>query len=100
MSNRLSKDDIDRLIARKPGKTRKLNAGGGLWLQRTRTGSVSWLYRWHIAGHERNRGLGAYPRVPLRLARKLAAKASVRRAEGKDPTDRDKVAALTFAECE
>jgi Arm DNA-binding domain len=53
--------------------------GGGLYLQVTKGGDAalhrSWLYRFAIAGRERQMGLGSFPTVGIAEARAKAADA-------------------------
>jgi len=51
---------------------RRYSDGGGLWLQVSKSGTRSWLFRYTIDGRVRWHGLGAYPDVSLKQARDLA----------------------------
>lgn len=51
---------------------RRYSDGGGLWLQVSKSGTRSWLFRYTVAGRIRWHGLGAYPEVSLAQARQLA----------------------------
>lgn len=51
---------------------RRYSDGGGLWLQVSKSGTRSWLFRYVIDGRVRWHGLGAYPDVTLKQARQLA----------------------------
>jgi hypothetical protein len=47
--------------------------GGGLYLQVSRFGTKSWIYRFMLDGRRREMGLGPFPAVPLATARERAA---------------------------
>ncbi|WP_320535317.1 tyrosine-type recombinase/integrase [Robbsia andropogonis] len=69
--------------------------GGGLYLQVTKSGSRSWIFRFMLAGKSREMGLGAYPTVSLSDARTRAAAARVVLERGEDPiADRDRQRAI------
>lgn len=63
--------------------------GGGLYLQVTEGSDgaprKSWLFRYAVAGRERQMGLGPLSDVPLAQARNRATAARELRREGKDP---------------
>lgn len=88
---------INRLSARKVETLKKSGMhpdGGGLYLQVTigLDGTVrkSWLFRYAIAGRERQMGLGPLSDVPLVEARSRALEARELRRAGKDPiTERE-----------
>jgi integrase len=65
--------------------------GGGLYLQVTMTASGrlnrSWLYRYAVAGRERQMGLGSLSEVKLSAARQKAAECRKQRLEGIDPIE-------------
>jgi integrase len=65
--------------------------GGGLYLQVTKTASgrinKSWLYRYAVAGRERQMGLGCLSEVRLSAARQKAAECREQRLEGIDPIE-------------
>jgi integrase len=81
--------------------------GAGLYLQVSRTGAKSWLYRFTFNGRRREMGLGPTHTVGLRAARRAAAECRRLRWEGADPIEhrRQKIRAaraeagkrLTFA---
>jgi hypothetical protein len=56
--------------------------GAGLYLQVTSAGAKSWIYRYQLAGKERQMGLGSLSAVSLADARRKAGEARSRRAEG------------------
>lgn len=85
---------INKLTARtvstvtKPGYH---SDGGGLYLQVTKSGSKTWLYRFTINGKTREMGLGSLQTVSLANARELATDARKLVAAKNDPIeDRDK----------
>jgi integrase len=87
--------------------------GGGLYLQVTKGGDAalhrSWLYRFAIAGRERQMGLGSFPTVGIAEARAKAADARKLVAERIDPIERrdalrasaaaSEAKAMTFDQC-
>ncbi len=54
-------------------KVGKLNDGGGLWFIRRPDGGAQWIYRFSLNGKRPEMGLGAYPDVSLKEARKEVA---------------------------
>ena len=65
-----------------PGKT---NDGDGLYLQTSKPGASSWIFRYKLDGKSREMGLGPYPAVTLAVARQLAADQRKLLASGSDP---------------
>ena len=65
--------------------------GGGLYLQVTKTAAgqlnKSWLFRYFVAGRERQMGLGSLTEVKLADARQVAAECRQRRLDGIDPIE-------------
>ena len=59
--------------------------GRGLYLQVTRQGAKSWIFRYERAGVERYKGLGPLYLVDLRSARAAALEARAQLARGIDP---------------
>lgn len=59
--------------------------GGGLYLQITPTGARSWIFRYRVAGRERQMGLGPLEFVSLADAREKARLARRQRYNGEDP---------------
>ena len=105
---------INRLSAIKVNKINKAGwyaDGAGLYLQVSKTGSKSWVYRYEIAGKERRHGLGRYSPTDNSLidARIAAGECRKLRRQGIDPIEykhqqnaaqRLKDAkAITFKEC-
>lgn len=76
--NRLSALEVRKL--NKPGMHAD---GGGLYLNVSRTGSKSWIFRYK----RRDMGLGAYPAISVAVAREKAAKARETLAHGEDPIE-------------
>lgn len=65
--------------------------GWNLYLQVSEAGTKSWIFRYALAGKERQMGLGAYPTFSLADARERAQAARKLLADGIDPIDaRDK----------
>ena len=62
--------------------------GGGLRLKVQPSGTRSWVLRVRVGGKRRDVGLGGYPKVTLADARKRAAEARARVADGDNPTGR------------
>jgi predicted DNA-binding transcriptional regulator AlpA len=59
--------------------------GGGLWLQVSKSGSKSWLYRFMLKGKSREMGLGSAVVVSLAEARQKSAECRKQVADGVDP---------------
>ncbi|MCL1825993.1 MAG: integrase arm-type DNA-binding domain-containing protein [Betaproteobacteria bacterium] len=97
---KLSASRISSLL--RPGK---YSDGGGLYLQVTRGGTKSWIFRYIRQGAERNMGLGALHAVGLEEARVAAHRVRSRLAQGFDPLQerllggRLKANDKTFDEC-
>jgi integrase len=83
--------------------------GAGLYLQVSKTGSKSWIFRYIRGGKERQMGLGPLHTVSLAKAREKARECRASLLEGADPLDLRKAAqlssaldrakAITFDEC-
>src|ERR1700724_2788628 len=83
--------------------------GGGLYLQVSRNGSRSWIYRFKQNGRARDMGLGSLTTVSLATAREMAAECRRKRLTGVDPievrrTDRREAQlaaarSMTFDQC-
>ncbi|WP_439817482.1 tyrosine-type recombinase/integrase [Zavarzinia sp. CC-PAN008] len=72
--------------------------GGGLYVQVTKSGSKSWIYRFQLNGRRRDMGLGSCSVYSLAEARAKAQNARRLVAEGQDPIDaRQTVAAVEAA---
>jgi integrase len=61
--------------------------GGGLYLQVSRSGSKSWIFRFAMEGREREMGLGPLNTVSLSEARDLALEARKQKLRGIDPIE-------------
>jgi len=61
--------------------------GGGLYLQVSRSGTKSWIFRFAMSGREREMGLGPLHTVSLSEARDLALDARKLKLRGLDPID-------------
>ncbi len=59
--------------------------GGGLYLQVTGESRKSWIYRYTMAGHTREMGLGAFHTIGLAEARQRATECRKLRMDGIDP---------------
>lgn len=83
--------------------------GAGLWLQVSQSGSKSWIFRFTLAGKQREMGLGAVHTVNLTEARAKAKECRQLLLEGKDPLDArrsikqaeavERAKAMTFDQC-
>ncbi|MFS0824943.1 tyrosine-type recombinase/integrase [Pseudomonas phoenicis] len=67
-----------------PGMT---NDGRGLYLQISKTGGVSWIFRYKVEGKSRYMGIGAYPAVSLSHAREATDLPRRQLAQGIDPLE-------------
>lgn len=65
-----------------PGKT---NDGDGLYLQISKAGAASWIFRYKLDGKSREMGLGPYPAVSLAEARQGTAEQRKILVAGADP---------------
>jgi integrase len=83
--------------------------GGGLYLRADPSGAKSWVFRYAIAGQQRDFGLGSAADFSLAEARDRALAARKLVADGQDPIEEKKVkrraaavvsaTAMTFREC-
>lgn len=80
--NRLSALAVGRL--KEPGMYAD---GGGLYLQVSRSGTKSWIFRFALSGRAREMGLGPLHTVSLSEARDLALEARKLKLRGLDPID-------------
>src|SRR6185437_15213858 len=67
------------------GAAYRLRDGGGLYLQVTPADGKLWRWKYRFDGREKLMALGAYPEVPLSLARDRHADARKTLAHGIDP---------------
>ncbi|WP_091749077.1 integrase arm-type DNA-binding domain-containing protein [Brevundimonas sp. 374] len=61
--------------------------GGGLYLQVSRSGTKSWIFRYSLNGREREMGLGPQHTITLADARVMATEARRMKLSGIDPID-------------
>ena len=83
--------------------------GGGLFLQISRYGTASWVFRYRIDNRLREMGLGSLDTIGLADARERARKAREQRLDGLDPIEQrkrsrlsgqlDRAKAMSFKEC-
>lgn len=66
-------------------KVYRLSDGDGLLLEVRPAGGRAWLFRFMLAGKRRDMGLGAYPAVGLKDARRKAKDAAAEVEKGVDP---------------
>jgi len=72
-------------VAQRRASTYRLSDGGGLLLEVKPSGTKAWLVRVTVAGKRRDMGLGGYPAVSLKDARRKAEEARRAANEGLDP---------------
>lgn len=83
--------------------------GGGLYLQITKTGGKSWIFRYRVNGRLRCHGLGSASTLSLAEARDAALRCRKLRLEGIDPIEAkkqqraaarlDAAKSISFADC-
>lgn len=81
---------VEKLTPLAVGKATKpgyFGDGAGLWLQVSMSGSKSWIFRFTLAGKQREMGLGAVHTVTLPEARAKAKECRLLLLDGKDPLD-------------
>lgn len=71
--------------ARPAEKPQKLSDERGLYLLVTPAGGKLWRFKYRFAGREKLLAFGAYPEVPLKLARERRDEARAKLARGVDP---------------
>lgn len=71
--------------------------GAGLYLQVTKTGAKTWIYRYALGGRRRDMGLGSTALVSLAEARQLAGDAKKLVGAGIDPIEDKKAQAAAAA---
>jgi len=81
-SNQLTTRKVD--TAKRPGY---YGDGGGLYLQVSRTGTKSWIFRFMLNGKARDMGLGRFPDFTLKQARERARENRRLLADGIDPIE-------------
>jgi integrase len=80
-------DRLNALAVQRARKRGLLHDGSGLYLQITKGGVKSWLFRYMIKGRARAMGLGPLANVTLAHARGLAAACRQQLQQGIDPID-------------
>src|SRR5262245_53077427 len=103
---------LGKLSSLKVSKTREAGYhgdGGGLWLQVSKSGAKSWVFRFTRQGRTREMGLGSVHTIGLAEAREAARKMRQQVYEGIDPiearkaarkaAERANVPKLTFEQC-
>ncbi len=80
--NKFTDRELKKLV-----KTGRYADGEGLYIQVSRFGTRSWIYRYSRDGKERQKGLGAYPKVSLKKARQLRDKYADMLIDGLDPIE-------------
>ncbi len=104
--------ELNRLSALKVQNTKtpgRYGDGGGLWLQVSKSGTKSWLFRYTSRGRARQMGLGPIHTVTLAIARHKAEAARRLLQDGVDPIDEKQARAaservqaaraMTFKQC-
>lgn len=82
----MAKETLEALQVKNAAPGTTLNDGGGLYLRCTSKGAKRWVFRYTRKGHPRqDQGLGSYPAVTLKQARKKAEASRALLAEGMDP---------------
>lgn len=84
--------------AKPKDKPFKLFDGGGLYLEVHPSGGKLWRLKFRFGGTEKRLALGAWPKVPLKEARRKAAEARERLAAGIDPGEAKKAAQRAAAD--
>lgn len=102
-------EKLTPLAVSKMAKPGYYGDGAGLWLQVSLSGSKSWIFRFTLAGKQREMGLGAVHTVNLTEARAKAKECRQLLLEGKDPLDArrsikqaealERAKAMTFDQC-
>lgn len=90
-------EKLSPLAVSKASKPGYYGDGAGLWLQVSASGSKSWIFRYTLAGKQREMGLGATHTVTLAAARAQAKECRLMLRDGKDPLDTRKAAKLAEA---
>lgn len=76
--------------AKQNGRTQRLYAGDGLYLEISPTGGKWWRLKYRLAGKEKRLSLGTYEDVKLKAARALCAELRKLIAAGIDPSEQRK----------
>jgi integrase len=93
----LNLNKLSALAVTKLSKPGYYGDGGGLWLQVAKSGSKSWIFRFKMAGKQREMGLGGLRTVDLATARTLARECRAQLLDAKDPIEVRKAARLAQA---
>lgn len=93
----LNLNKLTALAVTKTSKPGYYSDGGGLWLQVARSCSKSWIFRFKMAGRQREMGLGGLRTVDPARARVLARECRLLLLEGKDPIEARKALRLADA---
>ena len=80
-------EKLTALAVSKATKPGYYGDGAGLWLQVSKSGSKSWIFRFTIKSKQREMGLGAVHTVTLSEARAKAKECRVQLLDGRDPLD-------------
>lgn len=79
--------------------------GGGLWLQVSKTGTKSWVFRYTRQSRTHDLGLGSFLNVSLKMAREKAAELRATLGRGDDPkaerwaAKANAASRMTFEQC-
>lgn len=87
MGSERSLNRLSALFVKRNNTPGNYSDGGGLWMQVHGPTSKSWIYRYRLAGRERELGLGPVSDVSLAEAREAAAEARKMKLNGIDPID-------------
>ena len=63
----------------------RLRDGNGLWLNVSKSGKKTWVFRWATGGKAREIELGSYPSISLLRAREISSDCREMVANGLDP---------------
>jgi integrase len=88
-------EKLSPLAVTKASKPGYIGDGAGLWLQVSPSGSKSWIFRFTIAGKQREMGLGAVHTVTLSEARVRARECRLQLQNGADPLELRNAARLS-----
>jgi hypothetical protein len=90
-------DKLTALTVNKTTKPGYYGDGAGLWLQVSKSGSKSWIFRFTIKSKQREMGLGAVHTVTLSEARARARECRVQLLDGNDPLNDRRATKLALA---
>jgi integrase len=93
----LNLNKLSALAVTRTSKPGYYGDGGGLWLQVAKSGSKSWIFRFKVAGRQREMGLGGLITVDLAKARVLARECRTLLLDGNDPIETRKAVRLADA---